>query len=244
MNKQVASVWETEQPLSVEFLLQEISPNKEEPALKTLLPLQQELRSSSDSPLTADELLTRFPQHSALVCSVLNRPLSVDSLAVQSTMVPAGDLSGAGALDVRDSIPSSSAMRIPRELGRYRIIRKLGQGAMGSVFLAQDTQLQRQVGLKTPRSDCQQNREFHRRFEREAQAAAALHHPNICPIFDIGQFESIHFISMGYIQGFSLSKTSRLPIRSTGRIRWSSSTSTPFSTSCKPTVMIPDRLLT
>ncbi len=64
----------------------------------------------------------------------------------------------------------------------------------------------RPVALKIPRGDMQRNKELRTRFEREAQAAAALHHPGICPIYDIGQYQGIHYICMAYIEGFSLTR--------------------------------------
>ena len=74
---------------------------------------------------------------------------------------------------------------------------------MGTVYLALDTQLDRQVALKTPQFD--QDSDLLTRFHREARAAAALRHPNICPIYDFGQIEGTYFISMAYIDGEPLS---------------------------------------
>jgi predicted Ser/Thr protein kinase len=73
---------------------------------------------------------------------------------------------------------------------------------MGTVYLAIDTQLDRQVALKTPQFD--QDSDLLQRFQREARAAAALRHPNICPIYDFGQIDGTHFISMAYIEGETL----------------------------------------
>jgi serine/threonine protein kinase len=88
--------------------------------------------------------------------------------------------------------------------GRYRIVKTLGEGAMGSVYLALDTQLQRKVALKIPKVNPREQSRFIERFMREARAAATLTHPNICPVFDVGEFDGVHFITMGYIQGHSL----------------------------------------
>jgi serine/threonine protein kinase len=73
---------------------------------------------------------------------------------------------------------------------------------MGTVYLALDTQLDRRVALKTPQFD--QDSDLLQRFEREARAAAALRHPNICPIYDFGKIDGTHYISMAYIDGESL----------------------------------------
>jgi serine/threonine protein kinase len=91
------------------------------------------------------------------------------------------------------------------QFGRYRIVSTLGRGAMGTVYLAEDTELRRQVALKTPNVNDDQSAEFLQRLYREARSAATLRHANICPVFDIGQIDGRHYISMGYIQGHPLS---------------------------------------
>jgi len=90
------------------------------------------------------------------------------------------------------------------QFGRYRIVRALGQGAMGTVYLAQDTQLLREVAIKTPHFEADPAGEQLERFYREARAAATLRHPNICPVYDVGQLDGKHYISMAYIEGRSL----------------------------------------
>src|SRR5262245_39629567 len=116
----------------------------------------------------------------------------------------AGDTSLApeGAAGVRRE-PSAEAT--PTEFGRYRILRALGEGAMGKVYLAEDTQLHRRVALKIPQLGANRDGSRLERFYREARLAATLSHPNICPIHDIGEHRGTHFISMGYIQGKPLS---------------------------------------
>ena len=88
--------------------------------------------------------------------------------------------------------------------GRYRILKTLGEGAMGSVYLATDTQLQRKVALKIPKINAKEQPKFIERFLREARSAATLSHPNICPVFDVGEIDGQHFITMAYVQGHSL----------------------------------------
>jgi serine/threonine protein kinase/formylglycine-generating enzyme required for sulfatase activity len=110
-------------------------------------------------------------------------------------------------------LPDSSARRasdsspggISKQFGRYCILRVLGQGAMGTVYLAEDTQLQRQVALKTPQFTDDSAQESLERFYREARTAATLRHPNICPVHDVGEIEGTHYISMAYIEGLPLS---------------------------------------
>jgi formylglycine-generating enzyme required for sulfatase activity/serine/threonine protein kinase len=90
--------------------------------------------------------------------------------------------------------------------GRYRIIRALGKGAMGTVYLAEDTQIERLVALKTPHFNEDPTGAQTERFIREARAAGHLRHPHICPIYDFGQIEGRHFITMAYIEGRPLSE--------------------------------------
>jgi len=84
-------------------------------------------------------------------------------------------------------------------LSRYRILKRLGKGGMGEVFLAQDTQLERRVALKIPHAvDSGRVRE---RFVNEARAAAVLQHSGICPVFDTGEMNGQPFLTMAYIDG-------------------------------------------
>jgi serine/threonine protein kinase len=88
--------------------------------------------------------------------------------------------------------------------GRYQIVRLLGRGAMGAVYLAYDTQLHRHVALKTPVLGT--STQTIDRFYREARAAAQLRSTYLCPIFDVGQIGNIHYISMAFIDGKPLTR--------------------------------------
>jgi serine/threonine protein kinase/class 3 adenylate cyclase/tetratricopeptide (TPR) repeat protein len=89
-------------------------------------------------------------------------------------------------------------------VGRYRLIRLLGRGGMGAVYLAHDTHLDRDVALKVPHFSAQQG-ELMQRFFREARAAGRLQHPNICPVFDVGEADGVYYLSMAFIDGEPLS---------------------------------------
>jgi serine/threonine protein kinase len=101
---------------------------------------------------------------------------------------------------------SNPFSKLPAEFGRYRVLRLLGRGGMGAVYLAEDTQLKRQVALKIPFFGKGESSQRIARFLREAQSAAALHHPNICTIFDVGQINDQPFLTMALISGQELEK--------------------------------------
>src|SRR5262245_4526540 len=97
------------------------------------------------------------------------------------------------------------AFDIPNPFGRYMVIRLLGRGGMGAVFLAHDTQLDRPVALKIPAFGDTLTRSQKERFRREARAIAALRHPNICPVFDVDEEQGLLYLTMAYIDGQPLS---------------------------------------
>jgi eukaryotic-like serine/threonine-protein kinase len=87
---------------------------------------------------------------------------------------------------------------------RYRVLRRLGSGGMADVWLAEDTHLQRQVALKVLHARYLQDPEFVGRFQREAEHAAGLQHPNIVAVFDRGQDGAVNYIAMRYVEGPTL----------------------------------------
>ena len=133
---------------------------------------------------------------------------------------------------------------IGQSLGHYRIIGKLGQGGMGTVYRALDTRLGRPVAIKVLPHEAMIDLERKKRFTQEARAASALNHPNIITIYDISAADGIDFIAMEWVDG----KTLHQLIKRKGLPRKSPTRSPPptppalfIGTSSRPTSWSPAR---
>jgi serine/threonine-protein kinase len=122
--------------------------------------------------------------------------------------LPAADAdpgSGIGAV-IGEGAALASEPLAGRPIGHFRIIRPLGRGAMGEVYLAEDLRLGRQVALKLLPLEFQHDAERVRWFEREARAAAALNQPNIVTVHEIGESDGRIFIASEFIEGETLAQ--------------------------------------
>lgn len=147
----------------------------------------------SDSAVTLDEIPTGDTDN-------------VDETIISQTAHSLGEaVSKSGVPAASKKKAAASESEFPDEFGRYAIKKQLGKGAMGAVFLARDTQLNRDVALKVPTFSDKSPANMIERFYREARSAATLTHPNICPVYDVGEHNGTHFISMGFIEGRPLS---------------------------------------
>ena len=108
-----------------------------------------------------------------------------------------------GTLPIDGPVPPEPHVR---SFGRYRVISKLGEGGMGTVYLARDTELNRDVALKTLPPVFAIDAERRRRFLREARAASALSHPNIVPVYDFGHEGDVDYFVMEYMHGKPLDR--------------------------------------
>ena len=155
------------------------------------------------------EALDRPPQERA---SFLNAACSGDErlLDEATSLVNAYDEAGdfieqpAMAQDARILLGSDIADKIGHEIGPYKIVRRLGAGGMGEVYLAQDTRLDRLVALKILPAYFASDDARLRRFQREARAASALNHPNILTIHEVGEAAGIWYIATEFIDGVTI----------------------------------------
>jgi WD40 repeat protein/serine/threonine protein kinase/uncharacterized coiled-coil protein SlyX len=143
------------------------------------------------------------PQQGDTSPSVI-RPSSEDDTS-PSVVRPAQN-DDTSAAPKRPASSRDSAQSIPRRLGHYDIIQRIGQGGMGDVYQAHDTSLDRVVAIKLLPAEFAREEEFIRRFKAEATAAARLTHSNIVQIYAIGEENGQHFFVMQYVEGQSLAQ--------------------------------------
>jgi predicted Ser/Thr protein kinase/pimeloyl-ACP methyl ester carboxylesterase len=116
------------------------------------------------------------------------------------------------------SYEAESGIAAGSTISHYRIVRRLGAGGMGEVFLAQDLTLDRQVALKFLLPEWSAQEEYRKRFLREAQTLASLEHPNIISVYEVSEHEGSPFFAMRYIEGHTLDNFARAHLLGVGEI--------------------------
>ncbi|MGZ8393189.1 MAG: serine/threonine-protein kinase [Nitrospira sp.] len=148
----------------------------------------------------------------ALTHALVRRPRRrpVEKEEEEATVTEALSNSNPGsATPARSTTPPVARAGMPAALGRYHVVKELGRGAMGVVYLGKDPTIQRFVAIKTMRLDEIDNeedlKEFRDRFFREAESTGRLSHPNIVTVYDAGEQDGLAYIAMEYLEGALLS---------------------------------------
>jgi serine/threonine-protein kinase len=176
-----------------------------------LIHLEYRLRDRHGTRVDLDEYARRYPRQADELRELALRPsASTPGLSVESRPDSA-ESAISWAPDERPAadapLPTDSGPTPP--FGRYRVVRLLGRGGMGAVYLAHDPRLERDVALKIPAEGLRADPRAVEQMLREARAAARLHHPNICPVYDVGVVDGVPFITSHYINGEPLSAVAR-----------------------------------
>ena len=151
---------------------------------------------------TADteQFVRRFPAHADTLRLQIDLHRAVAANGASTGPHVAGSSIGRGTPTMAQAV--SAGARSDR-FGRYRVLGTLGQGGMGTVYLAHDEQLDRRVALKVPRFGVGDTEQVER-FVREARIAGGFHHAHLCPVYDVGSVGGVYYITMPVIEGESL----------------------------------------
>ncbi len=200
--------WKSGKPLKIEEYLERIPHLAHDPqAIMALVKTEQQAQFGIDTTPELSEVAKRFPH---LASRLLEQLQTIDSKSPESPVEP-------GSPDPfktisRDGDSSNSVMLD----SRYRVMRLLGQGAFGRVFLALDIELERQVAIKVPLTERFQNAGDADVYLAEARTVASLNHPHIVPVYDMGRTpEGAVFVVSRFIEGTTLEdrlKSNNLPV--------------------------------
>lgn len=196
---QFEALWKAGKKPKLEDFLGSSQDKERSELFRALLAVEVELRSKQGQKAGPDPYLKRFPDLSAVITEVFKE---VRDAAGRDTSV------SQSAARTKDAEPKKPQVKpkdeLPKTIGRFQVLDVLGEGAFGKVFRARDPHLDREVAIKMPRAGTLEKENELERFLREAKSAATIQHPNICPVFEVGQDGANHYIVMAYIAGQSL----------------------------------------
>ena len=210
------SDWQAGRAPQIEPLLADVGAGERQALLRELMQIELWWRRDETPPPQESEYRSRFPGAIAIVADGFEqfeqRQLSVETMAVPGEMT-VSEQPDDFQTQVEDGSERDRVRLAPgapkRQFGRYRVLRELGRGGMGAVYLAHDEKLNRRIALKIPTFHGSERDEMISRFLREARTAGALRGSGICPIFDVGEIDGQFFIAMAYIEGRPLRDDTR-----------------------------------
>ena len=174
---------------------------------RELLTTERDYRLTTGAVVSGPEYSERFPRYGDVIDEVFDTSDSAEPADPTGQTVDTDQIADSRTARITtDQLPKQQEDKLPVRYGRYELTRLLGRGGMGAVYLARDTKLDRNVAMKFPEfgNDPLRAQQGVERFHREARAMATVEHPNLCPIFDAGEFEGRIFLTMSYIEGTSL----------------------------------------
>jgi serine/threonine protein kinase len=186
--------WHNETPPAIEDVLKDALPEDRPFVLRELIAIEIDYRRKSGATPTVSEYRRRFPN--------AQMPWLAELLAAPASVPPTASPPD----PVRRQSESSSRIR---KLGDYRLLRKIGSGGMGTVYLAEHERMGRTVALKVLRPEVQRDPQLMQRFDREVRAAASLNHPNIVAALDAREFQGVHFLVTEFVDGTDLDRLVR-----------------------------------
>ena len=186
--------------------------------------MEWDARQKFGEPPRFGDFARRFPRQAPVLQQLIPHVQAYDSATRQAakrdtsklisanvSSTPVGERGGVNPPEVGQSpnllgADATPHAELPETFGRYRILRELGGGGMGTVYLALDTQLDREVALKVPHVDAANDSDDLERFDREAKTAAKLSHASICQVYDVGEIDGRRYLTMEFIDGKPLTK--------------------------------------
>ena len=168
--------------------------------------LEQLIQGDTTPALEADSTVHRSPRQDTPSRPDVGAMQSLAPLSFEQAPGTDGQVPESPLQNTNGTITAPQrACELTGEFGRYRILKKIGQGGMGIVYQARDTQLDRTVALKVPFFSASGRSAVIERFYREARSAAKLRHPNVCPVYDVGEINGVHYLTMAFLEGMQLS---------------------------------------
>ncbi len=206
---------ESSTPPELESYLFELDDDQRRELLKQLLPIDVKHRRQRSMECDASCYLARFPQFADTINAIVSSSIEMPDTFRSGSLATNADDDSIDPLDSTITITgytSSKSSNIPEDLqdqSRYKIIRHLGTGGMGTVYLAEHLISGRRVALKIVRCDRAESDSLRERLRREIRAVSRLDHPNVIRVFDAEMFNRTLCMSMEYVVGSSLSELVR-----------------------------------